>query len=156
MTRRVARAEQRHPEADFFFFRMQFIVMFRARFTEAFPKSSPNFGPQELERDVVEPIPGERVEHFLCALLGLLLNRKQDVKYVALSCRGPQCTSPRLSFTNLLTSGFTQTRSLQPCSRGGYSDTQGAMGKGLGEPESTLRASNLCLHDTSATGMVSS
>jgi hypothetical protein len=54
--------------------------MFRSRFTEAFPKSLPNFGPQELERDVVETIPGERVEHFLCALLGLLLNRKQDVK----------------------------------------------------------------------------
>ncbi|KAK3334009.1 hypothetical protein B0T19DRAFT_459524 [Cercophora scortea] len=58
----------------------RFIVMFRARFTEAFPKSLANFGPQELERDVVETIPGERVEHFLCALLGLLLNRKQDVK----------------------------------------------------------------------------
>ncbi|KAK3313544.1 hypothetical protein B0H66DRAFT_355679 [Apodospora peruviana] len=57
-----------------------FIVMFRARFTEAFPKSLANFGPQELERDVVEQIPGERVEAFLCALLGLLLNRKQDVK----------------------------------------------------------------------------
>ncbi|KAH6624295.1 hypothetical protein B0J18DRAFT_173965 [Chaetomium sp. MPI-SDFR-AT-0129] len=57
-----------------------FIVMFRARFTDAFPKSLANFGPQELERDVVESIPGERVEHFLCALLGLLLNRKQDVK----------------------------------------------------------------------------
>ncbi|KAL1871719.1 hypothetical protein VTK73DRAFT_1859 [Phialemonium thermophilum] len=57
-----------------------FIVMFRARFTEVLPKSLANFGPQELERDVVETVPGERVEHFLCALLGLLLNRKQDVK----------------------------------------------------------------------------
>ncbi|KAK0645933.1 hypothetical protein B0T16DRAFT_412238 [Cercophora newfieldiana] len=57
-----------------------FIVMFRARFTEAFPKSLPNFGPQELERDIVDTIPGERVEQFLCALLSLLLNRKQDVK----------------------------------------------------------------------------
>jgi len=62
------------------FFNCQFIVMFRARFTDAFPKSLPNFGPQELERDVVETLPGERVEQFLCALLGLLLNRKQDVK----------------------------------------------------------------------------
>lgn len=60
----------------------QFIVMFRSRFTEAFPKSLTNFGPQELERDVVDTVPGEQVEHFLCALLGLLLNRKQDVKYV--------------------------------------------------------------------------
>ncbi|OIW33428.1 hypothetical protein CONLIGDRAFT_628320 [Coniochaeta ligniaria NRRL 30616] len=57
-----------------------FIVMFRARFTETLPKSLANFGPQELERDIVDSVPGERVEHFLCALLGLLLNRKQDVK----------------------------------------------------------------------------
>ncbi|PHH63229.1 hypothetical protein CDD81_6181 [Ophiocordyceps australis] len=57
-----------------------FIVMFRNRFSDAFPKSLPHFGPQELERDVVESAPGERVEQFLCALLGLLLNRKQDVK----------------------------------------------------------------------------
>lgn len=60
--------------------RQQFIVMFRSRFSDAFPKSLPHFGPQELERDVVESIPGDRVEHFLCAVLGLLLNRKQDVK----------------------------------------------------------------------------
>ncbi|KAM4054755.1 hypothetical protein HRG_005578 [Hirsutella rhossiliensis] len=57
-----------------------FIVMFRSRFSDAFPKALAHFGPQELERDVVESIPGDRVEHFLCALLGLLLNRKQDVK----------------------------------------------------------------------------
>ncbi|KAI1376771.1 hypothetical protein F4677DRAFT_73410 [Hypoxylon crocopeplum] len=57
-----------------------FIVMFRARFNDALPKSLTNFGPQELERDVTEPVPGERVEHFLCAVLSLLLNRKQDVK----------------------------------------------------------------------------
>lgn len=62
----------------------QFIVMFRSRFNDALPKSLANFGPQELERDVTESIPGERVEHFLCAVLGLLLNRKQDVKYEAL------------------------------------------------------------------------
>ncbi|RFU80332.1 hypothetical protein TARUN_1880 [Trichoderma arundinaceum] len=57
-----------------------FLVMFRSRFSDAFPKSLAHFGPQELERDVVEPIPGDRAEHFLCAVLGLLLNRKQDVK----------------------------------------------------------------------------
>ncbi|KXJ97422.1 hypothetical protein Micbo1qcDRAFT_156299 [Microdochium bolleyi] len=57
-----------------------FLVMFRSRFNEALPKSLANFGPQELERDVTETIPGERVEHFLCSILGLLLNRKQDVK----------------------------------------------------------------------------
>lgn len=58
--------------------------MFRSRFNEALPKSLANFGPQELERDVTESIPGERVEHFICAILGLLLNRKQDVKYDAM------------------------------------------------------------------------
>ncbi len=57
--------------------------MFRSRFTEAFPKSLINFGPQELERDIVDTVPGEGAEAFLCALLGLLLNRKQDVKWVA-------------------------------------------------------------------------
>jgi hypothetical protein len=59
---------------------LQFIVMFRSRFNEAFTKSLPNFGPQELERGVVDTVPAEYVEQFLCALLGLLLNRKQDVK----------------------------------------------------------------------------
>ncbi|KAJ1337727.1 WHIM1 motif-containing protein [Microdochium nivale] len=57
-----------------------FLVMFRSRFNDALPKSLANFGPQELERDVTETTPGERVEHFLCSILGLLLNRKQDVK----------------------------------------------------------------------------
>ncbi len=55
--------------------------MFRSRYNDAFPKSLANFGPQELERGVVDSLPGEHVEHLLCALLGLLLNRKQDVKY---------------------------------------------------------------------------
>ena len=39
-----------------------------------------NFGPQELEHDIVDSVPSERVEYFLCALLKLLLNRQQDVK----------------------------------------------------------------------------
>lgn len=59
--------------------------MFRSRFNEAFPKSLANFGPQELERDITDSVPGDRAEHFLCALLGLLLNRKQDVKYDAMT-----------------------------------------------------------------------
>ncbi|KAG9247105.1 hypothetical protein BJ878DRAFT_415581 [Calycina marina] len=57
-----------------------FIVMFRARFTAAFPKSLPNFGPQELEREILDVVPGEQAELFLCTILQLLLNRKQDVK----------------------------------------------------------------------------
>lgn len=58
----------------------QLIVMFRNKFTEAFPKSFPNFGPQDIEHEVCEALPGDRVELLLCALLGLLRNRKQDVK----------------------------------------------------------------------------
>ncbi|OLN81462.1 hypothetical protein CCHL11_09026 [Colletotrichum chlorophyti] len=57
-----------------------FLVMFRSRFNDAFPKSLANFGPQELERDIIDNPPGDRVEAFLCGLLFLLLNRKQDVK----------------------------------------------------------------------------
>ncbi|CAK7213174.1 hypothetical protein SEUCBS140593_001757 [Sporothrix eucalyptigena] len=57
-----------------------FIVLFRNRFAEAFNKNMVNFGPQELERDIVDSVPSERVEYFLCALLKLLLNRQQDVK----------------------------------------------------------------------------
>ncbi|RYO77579.1 hypothetical protein DL766_005576 [Monosporascus sp. MC13-8B] len=66
-----------------------FSVMFRSRFNDAFPKSVANFGPQELERDVTESVPGQRVEQFLCAVLGLLLNRKQDVKYDAIATPAP-------------------------------------------------------------------
>ena len=36
--------------------------MFRARFTDAFPRSLANFGPQELERDVVDIVPGYGVD----------------------------------------------------------------------------------------------
>ncbi|KAJ5908526.1 hypothetical protein N7495_001208 [Penicillium taxi] len=57
-----------------------FIVMFRARFHEAFPKSLPNFGPQDVESGVEESPPGENIERLLCALLGLVLNRKKDVE----------------------------------------------------------------------------
>jgi hypothetical protein len=62
--------------------------MFRSRFTAAFPKSLANFGPQELEQDITDSPPGDRVESFLCAILGLVLNRKQDVKYARNLLRG--------------------------------------------------------------------
>lgn len=68
----------------------QFIVMFRSRFTDAFPKSLAHFGPQELERGVVDTVPGLQVESLLCALLGLLLNRKQDIKYATFTIRSKQ------------------------------------------------------------------
>ncbi|KAL4788043.1 hypothetical protein BJX76DRAFT_345129 [Aspergillus varians] len=57
-----------------------FIVMFRARFHEAFPRSTPHFGPQDIERGVVESPPGDHIERLLCAFLGLVLNRKKDVE----------------------------------------------------------------------------
>ncbi|KAL4909450.1 hypothetical protein BDW74DRAFT_81181 [Aspergillus multicolor] len=57
-----------------------FIVMFRARFHEVFPRSTPHFGPQDIERGVEEINPGDHIERLLCALLGLVLNRKKDVE----------------------------------------------------------------------------
>ncbi|KAJ4520341.1 hypothetical protein HRR83_002325 [Exophiala dermatitidis] len=57
-----------------------FIVMFRSRFHDAFPKSLPHYGPQDIERGVSGELPDEQVERLLCALLGLVLNRKKDVE----------------------------------------------------------------------------
>lgn len=56
--------------------------MFRSRFNDAFPKSLPNYGPQDIEYGVSESVPSEQVERLLCALLGLVLNRKKDIEYV--------------------------------------------------------------------------
>jgi hypothetical protein len=60
----------------------QFIVMFRSRFHNVFPKSLPHYGPQDIERGVAEAVPGDYIEKLLCALLGLVLNRKKDIEYV--------------------------------------------------------------------------
>ncbi|KIV85703.1 hypothetical protein PV11_01364 [Exophiala sideris] len=57
-----------------------FIVAFRARFHEAFPKSLLHFGPQDIERGISGDLPDEHVERLLCNLLGLVLNRKKDVE----------------------------------------------------------------------------
>lgn len=57
-----------------------FIVMFRNKFNDVFSKNLTTFGPQELEREIVDSVPGDRVEAFLCAILKLLLNRQQEVK----------------------------------------------------------------------------
>jgi hypothetical protein len=56
--------------------------MFRARFSEAFPPKLINFGPQDIERGVVESVPSPQVENLMCALLGLVLNRKKPVESV--------------------------------------------------------------------------
>lgn len=65
--------------------------MFRARFSEVFPRSLPHYGPQDIEKGVSEPVPGDHIERLLCALLGLVLNRKKDVEY---ACHPPTCDTP--------------------------------------------------------------
>ncbi|PGH23416.1 hypothetical protein AJ80_02526 [Polytolypa hystricis UAMH7299] len=57
-----------------------FIVMFRSRFSDVFPKSLPNYGPQDIERGVTDNPPSDHIERLLCALIGLVLNRKKDVE----------------------------------------------------------------------------
>ncbi|GES66909.1 hypothetical protein ATEIFO6365_0004009900 [Aspergillus terreus] len=42
-----------------------FIVMFRARFHEVFPRSTPHYGPQDIERGVSELPPGDHIERLL-------------------------------------------------------------------------------------------
>lgn len=39
-----------------------------------------HYGPQDIEGGISESVPGEHVERLLCALLGLVLNRKKDVE----------------------------------------------------------------------------
>lgn len=55
--------------------------MFRARFHDVFPRHVPHYGPQDIERGIEESPPGDYIERLLCALLGLVLNRKKDVEY---------------------------------------------------------------------------
>ena len=54
--------------------------MFRARFHDAFPRSVPNLGPQDIENAITDSHPGEMAERLLCGLLGLVLNRKKEVE----------------------------------------------------------------------------
>ena len=56
--------------------------MFRSRFSEILPSKLPHFGPQDIERGVVDLHPSTQVEQLLCALLALVLNRKKPVEYV--------------------------------------------------------------------------
>lgn len=46
-----------------------------------FPKGVPHYGPQDIEKGIEESPPGEYIERLLCALLGLVLNRKKEVEY---------------------------------------------------------------------------
>jgi len=54
--------------------------MFRSRFSDAFPAKLTHFGPQDIERGVVDSSPSPQVENLLCALLGLVLNRQKPVE----------------------------------------------------------------------------
>ena len=54
--------------------------MFRSRFSAAFPPKLPHYGPQDIERGVVDPLPTHQAENLLCALLGIVLNRKKPVE----------------------------------------------------------------------------
>lgn len=56
--------------------------MFRSRFNDAFPRGAPHVGPQDIEQGVAEGAPSADVEGLLCALLGLVLNRKKPVESV--------------------------------------------------------------------------
>ena len=66
-----------------------FLVMFRSRFSDAFHKSLPQYGPQDIERGILGELPDEHVDRLLCALLGLVLNRKKDVESVAQAYPSP-------------------------------------------------------------------
>ena len=54
--------------------------MFRARFSEAFSQKLIHFGPQDIERGVVDSTPSPQIEALLCALLALVLNRKKPIE----------------------------------------------------------------------------
>lgn len=55
--------------------------MFRSRFQDAFSSKLAHFGPQDIERGVVDIAPTKEIENLLCALLALVLNRKKPVEY---------------------------------------------------------------------------
>ncbi|QDS70021.1 hypothetical protein FKW77_003669 [Venturia effusa] len=57
-----------------------FIVMFRSRFSDAFPPKLIHFGPQDIENGVAGTLPSPQVESLLCALLALVLNRKKPIE----------------------------------------------------------------------------
>nr|OQO24715.1 hypothetical protein B0A51_05915 [Rachicladosporium sp. CCFEE 5018] len=58
-----------------------FIVMFRSRFSSAFSTKLAHIGPQDLETGVAGEAPTREVEGLLCAVLGLVMNRKKPVEH---------------------------------------------------------------------------
>lgn len=130
----------------------QFICMFRSRFSNAFSKSLPHYGPQDIERGVVDSTPGEHVERLLCALLGLLLNRKKEVEYVSTMLR----LSSHINYMHSIVLQANvcvchQERTLFTRSRGSYCSKQKSMGRQVGEQKSIAWRGQLQQHEPRAT-----
>ena len=98
----------------------QFIVMFRSRFSDHFPPKLAHIGPQDLERGVQQSVPTKEVEGVLCALLGLVLNRKKPVEYVypfrwTRTRRARTCAIRRISANNMTGMVTMVARSKKQC-----------------------------------------
>ncbi|KAK3676332.1 hypothetical protein LTR78_003606 [Recurvomyces mirabilis] len=57
-----------------------FLVMFRSRFNDVLPAKLMNLGPQDIERGVTDQPSSPEVQNLLCAILGLVNNRKKPVE----------------------------------------------------------------------------
>lgn len=128
--------------------------MFRSRFNEAFPRNAPHVGPQDIELGVAEGTPSPDVEGLLCALLGLVLNRKKPVESVNLlppsRIVAPWSRSYHVAEQGITADkhGVQQERSLRPSSRGSNPDTEIPVASQMGVLESPQRESFLQHHDT--------
>ena len=60
--------------------------MFRSRFNEVLPAKLVNLGPQDIERGVTDQPSSPEIQNLLCAILGLVNNRKKPVEYVEDTC----------------------------------------------------------------------
>ena len=60
--------------------------MFRSRFNDVLPAKLVNLGPQDIERGVMDQPSSPEVQNLLCAVLGLVNNRKKPVEYVSDTC----------------------------------------------------------------------
>jgi hypothetical protein len=127
----------------------QFIVMFRSRFSDHFPTKLAHIGPQDLERGVQQDIPTKEVEGTLCALLGLVLNRKKPVEYVHPTEQQSDETCARNNRavrllkinTNILKAWTLWSRT-----RGSSVKSQIAMASEMAGPQPTPRRSGLQQH----------
>ncbi len=130
-----------------------FVVMFRSRFHDAFPRSCPNFGPQDIERAVGGELPDELAERILCALLGLVLNRKKDVESVP---PFPCSTTLRRRIQVVGVDGSnssTQARTLWPSPRGRDFSKPKSVAERMERGESYPWRQNFQQHDGGRAGM---